>query len=82
MLERSIIRMSASCNGRYCGANAECRDGVCVCVPGYTGDPYDICTRKRPLPGKVMACASVNFIHLVNFCSSWLKLREIWHVFH
>ncbi|XP_046389831.1 neurogenic locus notch homolog protein 1-like [Ischnura elegans] len=28
------------CNPSPCGPNAQCRDGICTCVPEYRGDPY------------------------------------------
>lgn len=31
------------CNPSPCGANAQCRDGVCSCLPEYQGDPYQGC---------------------------------------
>jgi hypothetical protein len=31
------------CNPSPCGANAQCRDGVCTCLPEYRGDPYSAC---------------------------------------
>lgn len=31
------------CNPSPCGANAECNDGKCSCIPEFHGDPYDSC---------------------------------------
>ncbi len=31
------------CNPSPCGANAQCRNGVCSCLPEYQGDPYVGC---------------------------------------
>lgn len=31
------------CNPSPCGPNAQCRDGVCNCLPEYTGNPYESC---------------------------------------
>lgn len=31
------------CNPSPCGANANCANGICSCIPGYGGDPYHGC---------------------------------------
>jgi hypothetical protein len=31
------------CNPSPCGANTQCRDGTCSCLPEYQGDPYRGC---------------------------------------
>lgn len=31
------------CNPSPCGANAECRNGICTCLPEYQGNPYESC---------------------------------------
>lgn len=31
------------CNPSPCGANAQCNDGLCTCLPEYQGDPYRGC---------------------------------------
>lgn len=31
------------CNPSPCGANAQCRDGICSCLSEYTGDPFTGC---------------------------------------
>lgn len=31
------------CQSQPCGSNAECRNGVCYCLPEYQGDPYQGC---------------------------------------
>lgn len=31
------------CQSQRCGANAQCRDGICTCLPEYQGDPYQGC---------------------------------------
>lgn len=31
------------CNPSPCGSNAQCRDGICTCLPEYQGDPYTGC---------------------------------------
>ena len=31
------------CNPSPCGPNAQCRDGLCTCLPEYQGDPYNGC---------------------------------------
>ena len=33
------------CGGRKCGANASCSGGACKCNSGYTGNPYQGCTK-------------------------------------
>ena len=39
------------CYTTTCGVNAECRvnnhRAVCICVPGYEGDPYEICEERK-----------------------------------
>ena len=31
------------CNPSPCGANAQCNNGICTCLPEYQGDPYRGC---------------------------------------
>lgn len=31
------------CSATPCGTNAVCDDSVCICLPGYYGDPYFGC---------------------------------------
>lgn len=31
------------CNPSPCGANTQCNEGVCTCLPEYQGDPYSGC---------------------------------------
>lgn len=31
------------CNPSPCGANAQCNNGICTCLPEYQGDPYTGC---------------------------------------
>lgn len=31
------------CNPSPCGANAECSNGACSCLPDYLGNPYELC---------------------------------------
>lgn len=31
------------CNPSPCGPNAQCRDGICTCLPEYQGNPYEAC---------------------------------------
>ncbi|TGZ59725.1 hypothetical protein CRM22_008913 [Opisthorchis felineus] len=35
------------CEGIQCGRQAVCRDGACICNPGYTGDPMVECLEER-----------------------------------
>ncbi|TGZ59726.1 hypothetical protein CRM22_008913 [Opisthorchis felineus] len=37
------------CEGIQCGRQAVCRDGACICNPGYTGDPMVECLEERDL---------------------------------
>lgn len=34
---------SDPCNPSPCGSNTQCREGVCTCLPEYSGDPYISC---------------------------------------
>lgn len=31
------------CEPSPCGSNAQCRNGICTCLPEYRGDPYYSC---------------------------------------
>lgn len=37
------MEASDPCNPSPCGPNAQCRDGICTCLPEYSGDPYRGC---------------------------------------
>lgn len=37
------VEATDPCNPSPCGANAQCRNGICTCLPEYEGDPYTSC---------------------------------------
>lgn len=37
------VEAADPCNPSPCGPNAQCRDGICTCLPEYQGDPYSGC---------------------------------------
>lgn len=53
------------CNPSPCGANTECRDGICSCKPNYFGNPYMSC---RPECSHSSECA-FNLTCINNKCS-------------
>jgi len=45
-----IPYIQVNCEGCQCGTNAMCKDKVCQCPSGFTGDPFVSCTDSRLFP--------------------------------
>lgn len=49
------------CNPSPCGPNADCREGICTCLPNYFGDPYSYCRPECTMNSdcsRVKACVN------------------------
>ena len=62
------------CSTSTCGVNAECQvtrhRALCVCRPGYEGDPYRICEERKMFIA--VHISSQILIDLIYFKNSWL----------
>ena len=76
------------CHTTTCGINAECRvnnhRALCICKPGYEGDPYEICEERKS--DKWECCLSkINLQKKSHPCIFQLDVRVmmsarfIWH---
>ncbi|KAL7060054.1 hypothetical protein AAHC03_09665 [Spirometra sp. Aus1] len=59
-MNRCGLVTSDTCTTRRCGPNAYCRDGVCICNGGFTGDPYSGCQRLSDGCGNVECVANAH----------------------
>jgi len=52
------------CDGVKCGANAKCwvvrHHATCVCVPGYTGNPFEACAAV--VEGNTIIIMKLNYV--------------------
>ena len=75
------------CYSHSCGRNAECKAknhrAICICFPGYVGDPYSFCEERKKSSNhfhkftKWGAMANKSFLQLsiyYIFCS-WMQVR-------
>ena len=82
-----------SCPRCQCGTNAECKDRICLCPPGFTGDPFVSCNNNQVLPNfkqtinrtnnRKLSIKSTNkgecksFILFISVLEIWVFLNQV-----
>ncbi|VEN46223.1 unnamed protein product [Callosobruchus maculatus] len=56
------------CDPSPCGQNAQCRDGICSCLPEYQGDPYQGCRPECTMNTDCSPTKACINLHCVDPC--------------